>query len=100
LFGAQRRRETTNPLQFLELIKATFDYGRNKRQQLARVEASQRKLTGPKKGQVPETDDTVFTFSQQRCKTGKNCIVLFLRHTQQLYHFSKIPLSTMNLLHI
>jgi len=33
-------------------------------------EASRRKFTGPKKGQFPETDDAVFTFSQERCKTG------------------------------
>jgi hypothetical protein len=29
LFGAQRRLETAKPLQFLELMKATFDYGGN-----------------------------------------------------------------------
>jgi hypothetical protein len=29
LFGEQRRRETAKPLQFLELMKATFDYGGN-----------------------------------------------------------------------
>jgi hypothetical protein len=32
LFGAQRRRETAKPLQFLELMKATFDCGGNTRQ--------------------------------------------------------------------
>jgi hypothetical protein len=32
-------------------------------------EASQRKFTGPKKGQFPETDDAVFTFFQGRHKT-------------------------------
>jgi hypothetical protein len=37
LFGAQRRRATTKPLQFLELMKATFDCGRNARQRSAGV---------------------------------------------------------------
>jgi hypothetical protein len=37
LFGAQRRRETAKPLQFLELIKATFDCGGNTTQQSAGV---------------------------------------------------------------
>jgi hypothetical protein len=32
LFTAQRRRETAKPLQFLELMKATFDCGGNTRQ--------------------------------------------------------------------
>jgi hypothetical protein len=32
LFGAQRRRETTKLLQFFELMKATFNCGRNIRQ--------------------------------------------------------------------
>jgi hypothetical protein len=32
LFGVQRRRETSKPLQFLELMKATFDCGGNTRQ--------------------------------------------------------------------
>jgi len=32
LFSAQRRRDTAKQLQFLELMKATFDCGRNTRQ--------------------------------------------------------------------
>jgi hypothetical protein len=36
----------------------------------SRCEVSQRKFTGPKKGQFPETDDAVFTFFQERRKTG------------------------------
>jgi hypothetical protein len=32
LFGEQRRSETARPLQFLELIKTTFDCGGNTRQ--------------------------------------------------------------------
>jgi hypothetical protein len=37
LFGAQRIRETAKPLQFLELMKATFDCGGNTRQRSAGV---------------------------------------------------------------
>jgi hypothetical protein len=33
-------------------------------------EASQRKFTRPKKGRFPEIDYVVFTFFQDRCKTG------------------------------
>jgi hypothetical protein len=33
-------------------------------------EVSWRKFSGPKKGQFPEIDDAVFTFFQERCKTG------------------------------
>jgi hypothetical protein len=33
-------------------------------------EASRRKFTGPKKGRFTEIDDAVFTFSQERRKTG------------------------------
>jgi hypothetical protein len=33
-------------------------------------EVSRRKFTGPKKGRFPETDDAVFTFFQERRKTG------------------------------
>jgi len=35
LVGAQRIRETAKPLQFLELMKATFDCGGNTRQRSA-----------------------------------------------------------------
>jgi hypothetical protein len=38
-------------------------------------EAPQRKFTGPKKGWFPEIDDAVFTFFQERCKSG-----LFVRY--------------------
>jgi hypothetical protein len=69
LFGARRRRETAKPLQFLELMKATFDCGGNTRL-ISRCEASRMKFTGPKKGRFPEIDDTVFTFFQERRKTG------------------------------
>jgi hypothetical protein len=49
------------PLQFLELMKARFDWGGNTRL-ISGCEASRRKFTGPKKGQFPENDTAVFTF--------------------------------------
>jgi hypothetical protein len=61
--------ETAQPLQFLELMKATFDCGGNKAA-ISECEASRRKFTGPKKGRFPEIDDAVFTFLQERRKTG------------------------------
>jgi len=42
LFGAQRIRETATPLQFLELMKATFDSGGNTRQRSAGVRRHER----------------------------------------------------------
>jgi hypothetical protein len=48
LFGAQRR-ETANPLHFLELKNATFDCGRNTRQLSTGMRSHERKFTGPKK---------------------------------------------------
>jgi hypothetical protein len=52
LFGIQRRKETTKALQFLDSVKAIFECGTNIRQ----------KFTGPKKGQLFDTDDAVSTF--------------------------------------
>jgi hypothetical protein len=75
LFGAHSRRETAKPLQFLELMRATFDCGRNTKTAISGCEASWREFTGPKKGRFPETDDAVFTFFQERRKTG-----LFVRY--------------------
>jgi hypothetical protein len=43
LLGAQRRRETAKPLQFLELMKATFDCGGNVTV-ISECEASRRKF--------------------------------------------------------
>jgi hypothetical protein len=37
---------------------------------ISKCEASRRKCTVPKKGQLPETDDAVFTFFQERRKIG------------------------------
>jgi hypothetical protein len=69
LFGAQRRRDTAKPLQFLELMKAKFDCSGNNAAISGR-EASRRKFTGPKKGRFPEADDAVLAFfPQERRKT-------------------------------
>jgi len=37
---------------------------------ISRCEASRRKFTGPKRVRFPESDDTVFSFFRERCKTG------------------------------
>jgi hypothetical protein len=50
-------------------MKATFDWQKHKAS-ISGCEASRRKFTGPKKGRFPEIDDAVFTFFQERCKTG------------------------------
>jgi hypothetical protein len=60
LFGAQRRRETAKPLQFLELMETVSDSGGNSRQQSASVRC-QKKFTGHKEGQFPEICDVVST---------------------------------------
>ena len=49
LFGAQRIRETAKPLQFLESMKATFNCGRNTRQQSAGMRCHERNALDPKK---------------------------------------------------
>jgi hypothetical protein len=49
LFGTQRRRETAKPLQFLELMKATFDCGRNTRQQSVGVRRHEGNSLDPRK---------------------------------------------------
>jgi hypothetical protein len=49
LFGAQRRRETAMPLQFLELMKATFNCGGNTRQQIAGVRHHEGNSVDPRK---------------------------------------------------
>ena len=47
LFGAQRIREIAKPLQFLELMKATFDWRKHKAA-ISGCEASRKKFTGRK----------------------------------------------------
>jgi len=49
LFGVRRRRETTKPLQFLELMKATFDCGGNTRQQSVGVRRHKGNSLDPRK---------------------------------------------------
>jgi hypothetical protein len=48
LFGAQRR-ETAKPLQFLELMKATFDCGGNTKQRSAGVRHHEGNALDPRK---------------------------------------------------
>jgi hypothetical protein len=49
LFGAQRRREIAKPLQFLELMKATFNCGGNTTQQSAGVRRNEGNSVDPRK---------------------------------------------------
>jgi hypothetical protein len=49
LFGVQRRKETAKSLQFLELMKATFDCGGNTRQQSAGVGRHEGSSMDPRK---------------------------------------------------
>jgi hypothetical protein len=75
LFGVQRRRETIKPLQFFGVDENNIRLWRKHKTAISKCEASQRKFTGPKKGRFPEIDDAVFTFFQERRKTG-----LFVRY--------------------
>jgi hypothetical protein len=70
LFGAKRIKETAKPLQFLELMKATFDCGGNTTQQSAGVRSHEGNSLDPRKEECPEIDDAVFAFFKERCKTG------------------------------
>jgi len=93
LFSVQRRRETAKPLQFLELMKATFDCGGNTRQRSAGVRCHEGNSLDTRK------DDFLKLMMQSSHFFKINyCIVLFLWHVRQLYHFSKIQLSTANLI--
>jgi hypothetical protein len=49
LFGAQRSGETAKPLQFLELMKATFNCGGNTQQQSAGVRRHEGNSLDPRK---------------------------------------------------
>ena len=49
LLGAQRRRETAKPLQFFELMKATFDCGGNTTQRSAGVRRHKGNSVDPRK---------------------------------------------------
>jgi len=61
LFGAQRIRETAKPLQFLELMKAMFDCGRNTRQRSTGVRHHERNSLDPRK------DDFLKLIMQSSC---------------------------------
>jgi hypothetical protein len=54
LFGAQRRRETAKPLQFSELMKATFDCDGNRRQRSAGVRCHEGNSLDPSKDDFPK----------------------------------------------
>jgi hypothetical protein len=51
-------------------MKAMFDCGGNTRQRPASARRHERNSLDPKKGRFPEIDDAVFTFYQERRKTG------------------------------
>jgi hypothetical protein len=75
----------------LELMKAMFDCGGNTRQQSVGVRRHEGNSLDPRK------DDFLKSMMQSsRFFKINYCIVLFLWHIQQLYHFSKIQLSTAN----
>jgi hypothetical protein len=93
LFAAQRRRESAA---IVGADKSNVRLWRKQKAVTSGAEASRQTFTGHKEGRIPELD-AVFTFVQERDYTGINSIVLFLTHVQQLYHFSKIQLSTENL---
>jgi hypothetical protein len=61
LFGAQRRRETAKSLQFLELMKATFDCGGNTRRRSVGVRHYKGNSPDPRK------DDFLKFMMQSSC---------------------------------
>jgi hypothetical protein len=69
LFGAQRRRETSKLLQFLELMKATFDCGGKTRQRSAGVRHHKGNSLDPRKDGFLKLmmQSSCFSF-QERCK--------------------------------
>jgi hypothetical protein len=66
LLGAQRRRETAKPLQFLELMKATFDCGGNTRQRSVDVRRDEGNSLDPRK------DDFLKLMMQSSCFFKRN----------------------------
>jgi hypothetical protein len=70
LFGVQRRRETAKPLQFLELMKATFDCGGNTRQQSAGVRHHEGNSMDPRKEDFLKLMMHSSRFLKERRKTG------------------------------
>jgi hypothetical protein len=91
--------ETAKPLQLLELVKAIFNCGRNRRRWLASVRHHERNsLDMRKKSFLKLIMQSSHFF--ERCKTGINSIVFFVQHIQYLYHFSKTQLLTVDLFHV
>jgi hypothetical protein len=70
LFGAQRRRETAKPLQFLELMKAMFNCGGNTRQRSAGVRCHEGNTLDPRKDNFRKVMMQSSRFFQERRKTG------------------------------
>jgi hypothetical protein len=69
LFGVQRGRETANPLQFLELMKAKFDCGGNTRQRSAGVRHHEGNSLDPRKDDFLKLMMQSSHFLKKRCKT-------------------------------
>jgi hypothetical protein len=67
---------------------------------ISKCEVSQKKFTGSKKGQFPETDDVVFTVFQKTQDWSKLYYIFLMADTAALYHFSKMQLSVMNLIYM
>jgi hypothetical protein len=68
LFGAQMRRENAKPLQFLELMKATFDCGGNTTQRSAGVRRHKRNSLDPRK------DDLLKLIMQSSSFLKRDCL--------------------------
>jgi hypothetical protein len=94
LSGVQRRMETTKPLQFLQLIKVTFNCGKNTGQQSASVRHHKRMSLDPGKDDFLKLMLQSSVFSRQTQDTGINLTVLFLQHLKWRYYFSELQLST------
>ena len=68
-------RKTTNAYQ----NKYPIRLWQKHKEAISACEASRKKFTGPKKGQIPEIDDAIFKFFLERCKTGLFVIYGLLR---------------------
>jgi hypothetical protein len=81
LFGVQRIRETAKPLQFLELMKATFDCGGNTTQQSAGVGHHEGNSVDPRK------DDFLKLMMQSLCFFKRDarldCLRVMIYHVRR-----------------
>jgi len=69
LFGAEEKGNRKASAVFA-VDESNVRLWRKHKTAIGRCEATWRKFTPPKKGWFPETDDAVFTFFQERRKTG------------------------------